>query len=274
MNDRLKNTLGSARLNNRTLLCPFITAGYPDLSKLVPMLLALQKAGAGMVELGFPFSDPIADGPVIQESYRLALEKGATVEKILEEVRRARDAGFNLPLMAMVSFSIMFRYGTPQLAKAAAEAGVDGFILPDVTLEEAPAVMAELQTHGLACSLLVAPTTTADRRAKIASLCTGFVYYLSVTGITGERTSLPTDIQANLAQLRTVTDRPICVGFGISQPEQVRSFAGLVEGVIVGSAFIRCITRELSSQKPDVVRAVAELASTLAAPLASGETGK
>ncbi len=268
MNDRLKTSLGNARLNGRTLLCPFITAGYPDLTHLVPLLLALQEAGAGMVELGFPFSDPIADGPVIQESYRIALEKGATVEKILTEVRRARAAGFRLPLMVMVSFSIMFRYGSPKLAAEAVEAGVDGFILPDVTLEEAPAVVEELSRHGLVSSLLVAPTTEAGRRRAIAALCTGFVYYLSVTGITGERTSLPADVKMNLADLRLLTDRPVCVGFGISTPEQVRSFSGLVDGVIVGSAFIRCITRELAAAKPDVVRAAGDFAASLAAALA------
>ncbi len=273
MTDRLTQCLTRLRAEKRTVLCPFITAGYPDMRHLGGMLMALQNAGAGMVELGFPFSDPVADGPVIQESYRLALEKGADIGGILAEVRGARKAGFKLPLLAMISFSILFRYGTPRLAAEAAAAGIDGFILPDVTLEEAPAVIEEIGRHGLAGCLLVAPTTPPARRRAIGALCTGFVYYLSVTGITGERTSLPADLSANLLELRRLTDRPVCVGFGVSTPQQVQALSGLADGVIVGSALIRCITREMAADKPDVVRAVGELAGALSAPLTANNNG-
>jgi tryptophan synthase alpha chain len=273
MSQRLAECFQNARREKRTLFCPFLTAGYPRMEFLPRMLLALQESGAGCVEMGFPFSDPIADGPVIQESYRVALERGATVEKIIGAVRHARESGLRIPLLAMASFSILFRYGTEDFAEACAYAGVDGLILPDLPLEEAPPVVRTIGIRGLAASLLIAPGTDPARRARIAELCTGFVYYLSVSGITGERSALPPDIVSNLAQLRKLTDRPVCVGFGISQPRQVRSLRGLADGVIVGSAIIRRLTEESARPEPDYAQAVREFSSALAVELRKNEPG-
>ena len=267
MSDRLSAAFAAPGRNRTALLCPFVTAGYPSVDLLGPMLESLQHAGAGCIELGIPFSDPIADGPTIQESYRLALQNGATVQRILQAVEKIRGLGFSLPIMAMASFSIIFKHGADAFASACANAGIDGLILPDVPLEEAPALVAALDRHHIKSSLLIAPTTAPDRRAKIASLCTGFIYYLSVTGITGERQSLPADVPLNLRSLRAMTPHPICVGFGISRPDQVAELAPLADGVIVGSAIIKTITRELAKSAPDVASAVGAFAAQLAVGL-------
>ena len=267
MTDRLSAAFAAPGRKHRAILCPFVTAGYPSIDLLGPMLDSLQGAGAGCIELGIPFSDPIADGPTIQESYRLALEKGATVERILQAVEKIRGRGFALPIMAMASFSIIFKHGADAFAAHFAQAGVDGLILPDVPLEEAPAVVEALNRYKLKSSLLIAPTTAPDRRAKIAALCNGFIYYLSVTGITGERQTLPADVPLNLKALRALTPHPICVGFGISRPDQVAELAPLADGVIVGSAIIKSITRELAAASPDVPAALGRFASQLAAGL-------
>ena len=206
------------------------------------MLLAAQESGADMVEVGIAFSDPVADGPVIQASYTHALARGATVNKSLAAIAAARKKGVTIPLAVMVSFSIIFKRGTAEFAKLCAESGVDGMILPDIPLEEAPAIVEAVRAAGLRSSLLVAPTSPAARRAAIARLCDGFVYYLSVSGITGERRALPADVGPNVAELRKVTEVPICVGFGISTAEQVREVTRVADGAIVGSALIRRLT--------------------------------
>jgi tryptophan synthase alpha chain len=262
-NDRLTTTFAQARSRNNAVFCPFITAGYPRPDLLKPMLQGLKEAGAGCIELGIPFSDPIADGPVIQESYRYALENGATVERIISTVDEARREGFDLPIMAMVSFSIMFRHGTEEFARACAQAGIDGLILPDVALEEAPEIVERITSVGIKSTLLVSPTTSPERRAQIARLCTGFVYYLSVSGITGERGVLPTDLVTNISALRALTRQPICVGFGISNAQQVRDLSQTADGIIVGSAIIRCIMEDIKSPSPDPVKAVGTLVRSL-----------
>jgi tryptophan synthase alpha chain len=267
MTERLSAAFTATGRKHRAILCPFVTAGYPSIDLLGPILESLQHAGAGCIELGIPFSDPIADGPTIQESYRLALEQGATVQRIFQAVAQIRSRGFTLPIMAMASFSIIFKHGADDFASACANAGIDGLILPDVPLEEAPAVVDALSRYHLKSSLLIAPTTPSDRRAKIAALCTGFIYYLSVTGITGERQTLPPDVPLNLKALRALAPQPICVGFGISRTQQVAELAPLADGVIVGSAIIKTITRELSAASPDVPSAVGTFAAQLAAGL-------
>ncbi len=267
MTDRLAKAFAATARDHRAVLCPFVTAGYPSIDQLEPTLAAMQHTGVGCVEMGIPFSDPIADGPTIQESYRVALENGATVQRILQAVAAARRNGFALPIMAMASFSIIFKHGTDAFAAACAQVGIDGMVLPDVPLEEAATVVAALGRHGLKSSLLIAPTTPPERRAKIASLCTGFIYYLSVTGITGERQSLPADVAINLQSLRALTTEKICVGFGISRRDQVAQLAPLADGIIVGSAIIKTITRELQSSTPDVPAAVGKFTADLAAGL-------
>jgi tryptophan synthase alpha chain len=265
----MANRLDQAFAGCKKLLCPFLTAGYPSVAATPALLLAAQAGGAGVIELGIPFSDPVADGPVIQASYTHALAGGTTVKASIEAVSAARKQGLTVPVVAMVSFSIVYKRGSRAFAELCAANGVDGVILPDVPLEEAPAAVAAFRDHALRTCLLVAPTTPGPRREAIAKLCDGFVYYLSVSGITGERKALPPDIGANIGALRAVSKAPICVGFGISTAEQVKQVTQTVgaDGAIVGSALIRQITahvKDTPQQQAEAVRAmVADLAGGL-----------
>lgn len=262
--NRLQETFESARKGGRKLLCPFLTAGYPSLATTPDLLLAAQEGGAGVIELGIPFSDPIADGPVIQASFTKALAGGATVEKSLACVAKARKSGLSIPVVAMVSFSIVFKRGTHEFARLCADNGLDGIILPDVPLEEAMGIVEVIRAAGLRTSLLVAPTTPPERREAIARLCDGFVYYLSVSGITGERKALPAEVSPNVAALRKVTVAPICVGFGISTASQVREVTAVADGAIVGSAVIRRIGENSSASQDQLRSAVRSFIAELA----------
>jgi tryptophan synthase alpha chain len=266
--NRLQSVIDAVR-GGQKLLCPFLTAGYPSQEATAELLVASQEGGAGIIELGIPFSDPVADGPVIQASFTQALAQGATVGNSLASVAAARKRGLKIPVMAMVSFSIIFRRGTREFARMCADNELDGIILPDIPLEEAPAIVDVIHDAGLRSCLLVAPTTPEDRRQAIARLCDAFVYYLSVSGITGERTSLPADIARNVGALRKVSQAPICVGFGISTAAQVREVTHTAgaDGAIVGSAVIRRITehaREPLAQQVQALRGfIADLATGL-----------
>ena len=221
-------------------LAPFVAAGYPDLSTTVALLPALERGGANVIEVGIPFSDPVADGPTIQAAFNAALARGLRIADVFSAVAETRG-DVSVPLVAMVSYSIVFRYGAERFFGDAARAGFDGVILPDLPPPEAAAVCGRANGAGLSTSLLVAPTTSAGRRKEIAELSTGFIYYLSVSGITGERDRLPEDLEANLRQLRSITERPVCVGFGISRPEHLKQLEGKADGAIVGSAIVKRI---------------------------------
>src|SRR5579862_2251018 len=267
MTDRLANAFSTARTQGRKLLCPFFCAGYPTLESSARLLQVAQDAGAGCIELGIPFSDPVADGPVIQACFTHALAHGVTVDKSLNVVRQARASGLTVPVVVMASFSIIFKRGAHAFARACFDAGVDGVILPDVPLEEAPAVVAAMRQHGLKSSLLVAPTTPPQRRAAIATLCDGFVYYVSVVGITGERKQLPPDVIAQVQSIRAITGVPICVGFGISTPEQVRQVVSIADGAIVASAIMRRIAAMITSSPQRIDTEVGQFLQTLATGL-------
>ena len=222
---------------------PFIPAGYPNLAATAAILPALQAGGASMIEIGFPFSDPIADGPTIQAAFTEALAHGLRVQQILDVVSQARSAGLTLPVVAMVSYSIIFRYGQEKFFADLSTAGFDGVIIPDLPPPEAQAVCTQIRAAGLDTVLLVSPSTPADRRRQIVQLCSGFVYYMSVAGITGERDQLPADLQQNLQELKAFTNTPVCVGFGISNAQHVAQLRGLADGAIVGSALVRQISQ-------------------------------
>lgn len=266
--NRIPKTFAAARQAKRKLLCPFLTAGYPSLEATPALLLAAQRGGAGVIELGIPFSDPIADGPVIQASYTHALARGSSVDGALKAVAAARQQGLTVPVLVMASYSVIFRRGTATFAQACAHHGVDGLVLPDLPLEEAPAVVDICHEAGLRTSLLVAPGSPGDRRAAIARLCDAFVYYLSVAGITGERKELPADIAPNVTALRDVTSTPICVGFGISTAEQVRQVTRVADGAIVGSALVRQVTEHLPETPERLAGAVESFVQSLCAGLA------
>jgi tryptophan synthase alpha chain len=253
----IQSTFAGLRERRQIALMPFIPAGYPDLATTAALLPALERAGASLIEVGIPFSDPIADGPTIQAAFTAALAKGLKLSEVFDTVRGVR-ATVSIPLVAMVSYSIVFRYGVERFAADAKRAGFDGLILPDLPPPEAASVCGKVQSAGLETTLLVAPTTTPKRREEIARLSSGFVYYLSVSGITGERDRLPENIETNLRQLKGMTDRPICVGFGISKPEHLRQLGPLADGAIVGSAVVKRITEAGSADPETIARRVAD----------------
>jgi tryptophan synthase alpha chain len=246
--------LGSA---GKKGLLPYVTAGLPDLDTTPRILEALAELGVTAVELGFPYSDPIADGPVIQSSFTRVLERGIRVREIFAMVSELRRR-CELPLLCMLSYSFVYRRGTKDFIRAARDAGLDGLILPDLSLEEAPQAAEMCKAAGLCLPMLASPASTPERRAKIASISTGFVYYMSVTGITGERKELPPELIENVRTLRQVSGRPVVVGFGISTAEQVRLVCSVSDGAIIGSALVRRIMQaQDQGASPDQIVQVA-----------------
>ena len=238
--NRLKRNLASLAANGRKGLLPYVTAGLPDLATTEQIIKMLAELGVTAVELGFPYSDPIADGPTIQTSFTRVLDHGIQVREILDMVAHFRQS-HDLPLLGMLSYSIAYRIGLAKFAEMAAAAGLDGLILPDLSLEEAPEIAPILADAGLCLPMLVSPVSPAERRRKIAELSTGFVYYMSVTGITGERDQLPPELVDNVRQLREMSSQPVIVGFGISTAEHVRRVCSVADGAIIGSALVRRI---------------------------------
>lgn len=217
---------------------PFITAGDPDLATTSAVLLALRDANVDLIELGFPYSDPIADGPVIQASYTRALDKGISVDGIFKMMEGLKAQNLP-PVLAMVSFAIIFRHGTAAFVEHAARVGFRGLIIPDLPADEADDMSALAKKHGLDLVQLIAPTTTERRTKQILAASSGFLYCISVAGTTGVRSDLPPELIQQLKSLRSQSDLPLAVGFGISRPEHVASLAGVADGVIVGSAMVR-----------------------------------
>ncbi len=268
--NRLVKSFAALRAAGKRTMVPFLTAGYPDLKTTGALLAEIESRGVKVCELGFPFSDSIADGPTIQSSYYHALDGGVTCEGIFEMVAAYRSAGGKMALVAMVSDSIVYRRGYEGFAAAAAAAGFDALLIPDLPLEEALRVLPIATAAGLCCIMLVAPTSTASRREQIARSSTGFVYYMSVAGITGTRTALPPATLAAVSELKTKTDTPICVGFGISTPEMVAEVCKAADGAIVGSAIVAQIAKRTASDPKTLVKEignfVAELLAGAAAP--------
>jgi tryptophan synthase alpha chain len=249
------------RAEGRKAFMPFLTAGDPDIGTTASLLPQVAEAGADVIELGFPFSDPIADGPVIQASYTRALERGLKIADVFAAVRRVTSAsGFTTPVVGMVSYSLVHRRGAEAFVRASRDAGLCGLIVPDLVADEADEFAAVCRDADCKLILLVTPTTTPERAARILQLCTGFVYCVSVVGITGERDRLPVGLTTQLGRLRTMTDLPLCVGFGVSRPEHVRHLKDVADGVIVGSALVKKLEQ---GGPPAVVAAVRELSAAL-----------
>lgn len=249
----IAQTFENLRAKKQIALMPFIPAGYPSLAATQAILPALETGGANLIEIGVPFSDPIADGPVIAAAFTQALRQKITVADVFATVAKVRGK-VSIPMLAMLSYSIVFRHGVAKFAADAKAAGFDGLIIPDLPPPEAQTVTQTIRQAGLDTVLLVAPSTTAERRKEIASLSSGFVYYLSVAGITGERTALPADLAKNLADLKTISDRPVCVGFGISTAEHVKQLAGSAQGAIVGSALVRRMTANKDRSPAEIAK--------------------
>jgi len=246
-------------------LMPFITAGDGGVEQLGRVIPALERGGASICEVGIPFSDPIADGPVIQASMTRALDAGVTVEQVFEQIVKLRDQT-SMGLVAMVSYSIVYRIGLDRFVDHAKQAGFDGFIFPDLPLEASQDARDAAAQAGLILSMLISPTTPIDRARQIAAVCTGFVYVVSRQGITGESSDLPPDLPDRLAKLREVTDAPMAVGFGISSAEQVASVVRVADAAIVGSAMVRRLHEHPDDPAAQAQAFTRELASGLPTP--------
>jgi tryptophan synthase alpha chain len=246
----------------RKAFMPFVTAGDPDLDFTDRVIRELVGRGSSICELGIPYSDPIADGPVIQASYTRALEKNVRLAEILEMVGRLTP-GLPAPIVTMVSYSIVHRHGLEAYVADAKAAGVAGAIVPDLPFEECGPLSEICHREDFSLIQLVTPTTPRDRAVRIAERTTGFIYYVSVTGITGERTALPAEICENVAWLRDRTPLPICIGFGISRPEHVRMLSPVADGLIVGSAIVRQIAEAATRPRGEVITEIGDYAAEL-----------
>jgi tryptophan synthase alpha chain len=245
---------------------PFITAGDPDLAFTARLLKRLEELGCSMAELGIPYSDPIADGPVIQASYQRALGKHLkwrSVVQMLEETKPHRS----MPVVTMVSYAIMYRHGLERFVDEAQKAGVAGAIVPDLLVEESGPLAKICRDRDFSLIQLVTPTTPEERALRIAESSSGFLYFVSVTGITGERTELPEGLADRVQWLRSKTPLPICIGFGISRPEHVRLLAPVADGLIVGSAMVRLLAQHDADGPDRVLERVDGLVKELMEPL-------
>jgi tryptophan synthase alpha chain len=252
------------RAEGRKAFIPFVTAGDPDLRTTARLIGELARRGASIVEVGFPYSDPIADGSVIQASYTRALERGVRVDDIFA---MARERNVAAPLVAMVSYSLVHHRGPERFVAQAQSAGFSGAIVPDLPVDEAAALAEVAGRSDFKLVLLVTPTTPRDRARRIAALSTGFLYCVSVVGITGERRALPPELLDQLRWLRTQTELPLCVGFGISQPEHVRGLREAADGIIVGSALVRRLEQIGPRPADAVIEEIAAQAQALAEAL-------
>jgi tryptophan synthase alpha chain len=261
---KLEAMFAANRAAGRKALAPFVTAGDPDADTTVAVLQTLDKAGASLCELGVPYSDPIADGAVIQASYTRALGKGFTLAGVFDVAKRA-SADCSMPILAMASYSLIFRRGIDRFVADAVAAGLAGFVVPDLPLEESDELDAACRKAGLALVRLVTPTTPPERAEAIAKKSTGFLYCVSVAGVTGARTDLPPGLVDRVKWLKTKTDVPILVGFGISGPDQVRGVAAVADGVIVGSALVRRIAEAAGASREQMLADVAAYTGDLAA---------
>lgn len=235
---RITAAFARARAAGRMALVTYLTAGYPTMAAAGDLVPALERAGADLVELGVPFSDPIADGPIIQRAAHQALQQGVTPRGCLELAAHLRAGGVRVPLLFMGYYNPIHTWGPAPYACACREAGVDGLIVPDLPLEEAGELAVACRAEGLALIHLVAPSTPQERVAQIAAQAEGFLYLVSRPGTTGPRDELPEGLGEYTARVRQVARQPLALGFGIAGPAQVRQAAGLVDGVVVGSAVV------------------------------------
>jgi tryptophan synthase alpha chain len=263
-------TFRRARDKGRAAFVAYVTCGDPTLERTKQLVRRFADSGVDVVEFGVPFSDPTADGVANQEAANRALAQGVTLGDVLRTARELRAEGVQLPIVLFTYYNPVFAYGVERLAEDAAAAGVDGVLLVDVPAEEADDCWGMLRQAGLATIFLAAPTTDEGRLVEIVRRTSGFLYYVSRTGVTGERESLRDDIRTHVEMIRRHTDLPIAVGFGISTPEHVREVASLADGVIVGSAIVRRIGA--GGDTDEMVKDVSAFVRSLTEPL-GGRTG-
>jgi tryptophan synthase alpha chain len=259
---RIREKFGELKHSGRGGFIPFITAGDPDLATTERLLIELAKSGADIIELGVPFSDPVADGEVIQRASERALKNGVTVREALTCAMNVKQH-IDVPIVLFSYFNPLLQFGQEQLAAAARQAGIDGILVTDLIPEEAESWTETLLQHQLDPIFLVAPTTSDKRLARIAQQAHGFIYAISRAGVTGERDEMTRDAEALVKRVRSVSDLPVAVGFGISTAEQVRAVWRYADAAVIGSAIVREIER--SSAGADLVNCVGDFARSLIA---------
>ncbi len=270
MNNRIDSKFSELRGRKKKAFIAFITAGDPNLKVTEELVLSFEKAGVDIMELGVPFSDPLADGPVIQEASARAIKavgangRSPILEKIFHTVRRIRQKS-QIPIALMTYYNPVFHYGEDRFVVKAKQSGVDGLIVPDLPPEEAGSLIRAAKRNHLSLVFFLSPTTTKKRMQGIVKAATGFIYYVSVTGVTGERGTLPTSLSTNVRMAKRFTKTPVCVGFGVSTAAQVRSLSRIADGVIVGSAIIKHI--EKNTGKKDLVKNVTRFVRKLSRDL-------
>ena len=258
---RIKNTFNRLKKKNETALIPYIMAGDPDLATTKTLIREMEKAGCDIIELGAPFSDPLADGPTIQKAAIRSLKNKTSVGDVLGLVADVRRES-KIPLILMTYYNLIFKYGEERFVNDAAAAGLDGLILPDLPPEEAGVLIPLAKKAGLDTIFLAAPTSTDERIKRICKVSQGFVYYVSLTGVTGARAGVEHSIKDSLTKIKTFTDKPLAVGFGISTPDQAAQVAHWgADGVIVGSALVKII--EENSSSPELAAKAAAFVTAL-----------
>ena len=238
MSSRIGKIFREVRAKNGKAFIPYIMAGDPNIGRTRELIRTLEDSGADIIELGVPFSDPLADGPTIQQAAQRARDEGVTLKTVIALVAEMRSTT-QIPIILMTYYNPIFRYGEERFVHDASAAGVDGIIVPDLPPDEAGNLIKHARKSGLDTIFLLAPTSTENRIRMVAKASAGFIYYVPITGITGSRLSLDASIESHIARIRDVTDKPIAVGFGISTPEEAAAIALFADGVIVGSAIVK-----------------------------------
>jgi tryptophan synthase alpha chain len=257
---RIEKKFASLRAKNEEALIVYLTAGDPSLSITKKLILGLEKAGVDILEIGVPFSDPTADGPVIQAASQRALKAGATLQGVLDLVADVRKLS-EIPIVLFGYFNPIFAYGVKKFSEAAHAAGVDGVLVVDLPYEEAKELRIYTDAIGIDFISLIAPTTDAKRLSKIAAEATGFLYYISITGITGTAAPKIDHIKTEVGKIRKIIKLPIVVGFGISRPQQAKEIAQFADGVVIGSAVVRLINENRKNR--DLVKIVSGYVSDI-----------
>ena len=250
MKNRLFKKIQEAREKKTKLFCAFLTLGYPSLHATERLIQAFEKEGVDMLELGFPFSDPLADGPTIQYASEYSLRRGIHLKDAFALVRRLRKKGCAIPILFFTYLNPVYRYGFKRFAAHARQSGFDGLIVPDLPPGEETQLEAECRRQGLAQVFLAAPTTGKKRARLIGSHSQGFVYYVSLRGVTGARKNLPGDIPRSLVSIKRSVRKPVLIGFGVSDPAQARKLSRMSAGVIVGSAIVERLRHSRGNMRP------------------------
>jgi tryptophan synthase alpha chain len=261
---RLADTFARLKQEGRAAFVPFVTAGDPDMETSFEILSKLPGAGADVIELGMPFSDPMADGPAVQASSMRALHAGAGMAKVLEMVKKFRKADSTTPIVLMGYYNPIHAYGTARFARDVAAAGVDGLIVVDLPVEEDEVLRAPAKAQGVDVIRFVTPTTDAARLARVLDGAGGYLYYVSVAGVTGTKSAPEEAVRAAMARVRAATSLPCTVGFGIRTPQQAEDIARLADGVVVGSAIVSKIADNLGKPRAAIVAEVLDLVRALA----------